>query len=445
MLYCARFMLCWFFFFFFFSSRRRHTRFLPVSWARRCVQETVKILPQIISLLYSSNAWENLLEKLTFLSKKRGQPKKAMIDMVQLAMTYIPTLTDPQLKVRLVETLKQVCDKKIYLEVEYARCVMMLVQWKESDNDLLQAAKILQDIQVETYGSMDKREKISFILYQMKIMIKIKDYVRLQIISKKINHKAIEDEQLKDLKMQYFAYLFVFYLHEDNYYECAICYKKIYDTIATQQEKPQIEEEKQNSLVLPNQLDFAFNASPKNTFENFVLYAIISKFTPEREQLLREIEQNYRVMLEQNPKLLFAVQQFLLTEIISTNRENYNLVDMEIFSQGIHNSNVHYEHFLKQLIQHNIRVISMYYEEIYLKRMTELFELKADPIETELCEMINEKLVTAKIDRVDQIIRFGEKINENEVLNNWIFDMNKVMDIVDKTCKLIHRDNDQKK
>eukprot|EP00828_Plagiopyla_frontata_P013821 TRINITY_DN1831_c0_g1_i3.p3 TRINITY_DN1831_c0_g1~~TRINITY_DN1831_c0_g1_i3.p3 ORF type:complete len:185 (+),score=51.33 TRINITY_DN1831_c0_g1_i3:3-557(+) len=27
-------------FFFFFSSRRRHTRFLPVSWARRCVQET---------------------------------------------------------------------------------------------------------------------------------------------------------------------------------------------------------------------------------------------------------------------------------------------------------------------------------------------------------------------------------------------------------------------
>src|SRR5678810_396364 len=26
---------CWYSFFFFFSSRRRHTRFLPVSWARR--------------------------------------------------------------------------------------------------------------------------------------------------------------------------------------------------------------------------------------------------------------------------------------------------------------------------------------------------------------------------------------------------------------------------
>ena len=29
-----------FFFFFFFSSRRRHTRVLPVSWARICVEET---------------------------------------------------------------------------------------------------------------------------------------------------------------------------------------------------------------------------------------------------------------------------------------------------------------------------------------------------------------------------------------------------------------------
>eukprot|EP01015_Nassula_variabilis_P018556 TRINITY_DN3040_c0_g1_i14.p2 TRINITY_DN3040_c0_g1~~TRINITY_DN3040_c0_g1_i14.p2 ORF type:complete len:187 (+),score=20.83 TRINITY_DN3040_c0_g1_i14:1-561(+) len=29
---------------FFFSSRRRHTRFLPVSWARRCVQETGYII-----------------------------------------------------------------------------------------------------------------------------------------------------------------------------------------------------------------------------------------------------------------------------------------------------------------------------------------------------------------------------------------------------------------
>lgn len=28
----------------------------------------------------------------------------------------------------------KVCEKKIYLEVEYARCVLMLTQYKEDDN-----------------------------------------------------------------------------------------------------------------------------------------------------------------------------------------------------------------------------------------------------------------------------------------------------------------------
>eukprot|EP00828_Plagiopyla_frontata_P043993 TRINITY_DN7040_c0_g1_i2.p4 TRINITY_DN7040_c0_g1~~TRINITY_DN7040_c0_g1_i2.p4 ORF type:complete len:136 (+),score=12.18 TRINITY_DN7040_c0_g1_i2:71-478(+) len=40
---------------FFFSSRRRHTRFLPVSWARRCVQETVILLLKYITFLKDTN------------------------------------------------------------------------------------------------------------------------------------------------------------------------------------------------------------------------------------------------------------------------------------------------------------------------------------------------------------------------------------------------------
>lgn len=41
---------------------------------------------------------------------------------------------------------------------------------------------------------MDRREKLEFILYQMKIMIKKEDYVRLYIISKKINEKNLGDD-----------------------------------------------------------------------------------------------------------------------------------------------------------------------------------------------------------------------------------------------------------
>eukprot|EP00828_Plagiopyla_frontata_P043474 TRINITY_DN6791_c0_g1_i2.p2 TRINITY_DN6791_c0_g1~~TRINITY_DN6791_c0_g1_i2.p2 ORF type:complete len:129 (+),score=20.99 TRINITY_DN6791_c0_g1_i2:3-389(+) len=41
--------------FFFFSSRRRHTRFLPVSWARRCVQETESYQSNTPSPIHKTN------------------------------------------------------------------------------------------------------------------------------------------------------------------------------------------------------------------------------------------------------------------------------------------------------------------------------------------------------------------------------------------------------
>lgn len=47
------------------------------------------------------------------------------------------------MKLRLIETLKQVCDKKIYLEVEYARCCLMMVKHKEDSANIDEAAKIL--------------------------------------------------------------------------------------------------------------------------------------------------------------------------------------------------------------------------------------------------------------------------------------------------------------
>lgn len=81
-----------------------------------------------------------------------------------MAMQEIKTLPI-DLKLQMIDAVMKVCEKKIYLEVEYARCVLMLTQYKEDDNQIEDAAKILQEVQVETYGSMDKREKLEFILY----------------------------------------------------------------------------------------------------------------------------------------------------------------------------------------------------------------------------------------------------------------------------------------
>lgn len=46
------------------------------------------------------------------------------------------------------------------MEVERARLTHKLAQMKEAEGNILEAANILQELQVETYGSMEKREKV---------------------------------------------------------------------------------------------------------------------------------------------------------------------------------------------------------------------------------------------------------------------------------------------
>jgi len=46
------------------------------------------------------------------------------------------------------------------VEVERARLTHTLAQMKEKDGEVIEEANILQELQVETYGSMKRREKV---------------------------------------------------------------------------------------------------------------------------------------------------------------------------------------------------------------------------------------------------------------------------------------------
>jgi hypothetical protein len=52
---------------------------------------------------------------------------------------------------------------QIYVEVERARLTHKLAKMKEEEGNIIEAANIIQELQVETYGSMEKREKVSII------------------------------------------------------------------------------------------------------------------------------------------------------------------------------------------------------------------------------------------------------------------------------------------
>lgn len=109
-----------------------------------------------------------------------------------------------------------VCDVKIFVEKQRARLVLLLSHIKEEEDKIDEAAKIIQEIQVdssifspcslpkvETFGAMKMKEKTDYILEQMRLTLKNKDMIRTQIISRKINEKVLNADDFQDQKIRF--------------------------------------------------------------------------------------------------------------------------------------------------------------------------------------------------------------------------------------------------
>lgn len=79
---------------------------------------------------------------------------------------------------------------QIFLEVERARLTRMLARIAEDRGKPQEAADIMQEVAVETYGALSKEEKVAFVLEQVRLVLDRGDYARAQILSKKVNPRT---------------------------------------------------------------------------------------------------------------------------------------------------------------------------------------------------------------------------------------------------------------
>lgn len=145
---------------------------------------------------------------------------------------------------------------------------------------------------------MDKREKLEFILYQMKIMLKKKDFVRFFIISKKINENNINDDEIADLKIAYFAYMAIYFNNENRIAECCRCYRILWETL------------KSTKKIIPETLDFNFSASFKDVLSNYVGFLVLQPYSEANHKELKTLSEKEE--LENEPELLNIINKFLL-------------------------------------------------------------------------------------------------------------------------------------
>ena len=304
------------------------------------LRSNARILLEIVNRLYKHKDYKQLNEDIVLLTRKRALLKQAVTEMIQQCIKFVSELEGSE-KLDLIDTIRQVTDGKIFVEVERARVTRTLCELKESQGLIVEAADLLQELQVETYGSMDKQEKTDFILEQMRLCMAKNDYTRAFIISKKISTKFFNDPANNQLKIRFYRLMIQNALRNNEYLRICQHYRALYETKSIQDDEK----------------------IWKDTLKNVVIYSVMAPHDSEQHDLLFRIKHD--PLLSKIPLMKDLLQYFTTSETMRWTKMQQvygsTLTEMAEFDVKTDVGKGRFEDFHKRIIEHVIMANSRIY------------------------------------------------------------------------------------
>lgn len=448
---------------------------------------TPRVCVAILEVLHTANDWKGLNEHIILLSKRRAQLKQAIAAMVKEAMKYVDAAPSLDVKTELIETLNNVTSGKIFVEVEKARLTRMLAKIKEEQGKVEEAAEIMQEVAVETYGALSKHEKLFFIEEQVRLCLDKKDFIRAQILARKINPRSFEEivkaeKKAADKKAKREAAEGVAAAGGDA---------DMKDAVKEESGKAEDKKEKKEKKGLVEHVEGYFEDtdptippvpelklryyrlmirfySHKNDYleicrcyqnllvcdgvkddpeqwipvmKKIVWYISLAPHDSMQQSLLHSISKESK--LSDLPMHHQLVKQFTTKEIIhwdtlASTFGSEMASETEIF--GGEEGKKRAEDLKLRTIEHNVLIISQYYSKISLKRLGELLCLSPEETEKHLSDSVTAKKVTAKVDRPAGLVDFAAKKDADWLLNSWVGKIDKLLGTLDKATHLVHKE-----
>jgi len=312
------------------------------------------------------------------------------------------------------------------VEVERARLTKRVVSKLEAEGKIEEAWNILIELQVETFGSMEIKEKARFLLDQIRLSIQRHDFTRASIISKKISTKFLEEktEEVQDLKLEYYTYKIAIGLSEGSYLDVCRHYRSVFDT-------PKVQ---------------ADNEKVKEIMKNIVVYVLLAPYGTEQCDQMHRIHASRQ--LELVPEYNDLLQLFINEEVIGwkdTIVERYEPL-LRAGVPSVFGTNdegeKRWKSFKERVGEHNMRMIAKYYTEITFERCAELLEFTVDEMEVFLCNLIVKGVIPdAKIHRPSRVINLRARKANVDMLDQWGSDVHKLTDIMNKVSHLIRKEH----
>lgn len=381
---------------------------------------TGQLLVQIVQFYFEFRQFDELNNCIVVLCKKRGQLKRAITVMIQKCMEFVDSMNEMDLKLSLIETLRTATEGKIFVEVERARLTMTLSKIQESSGKVKEAMMTLNELQVETFGSMEKREKTMFLIEQTRLCYAVQDYSQAQIVANKISVKVFENNENEDLKLQYYDLLVLLAVYRADFLDCCKFHLEIANTNLIQQDA---------SKYL-----FALKLA--------IVFSILSPFGEEQIELKRKLSTNNKIeSIPMYHELLTCFQRDeLIRWPVIEDVYKSELVSLFVFDQSTEDGRKRWDFLRERITDHNIRVISFYYTQVSIPRLMVLLDSDQESVEKSLAKLVSNQTIYAKIDRPAGTVNFHQAKSPVTVINEWSNSINSLLKLVVETTHLIAKE-----
>ncbi|TFK30833.1 26S proteasome non-ATPase regulatory subunit 12 [Coprinopsis marcescibilis] len=407
------------------------------------LSSTTRLAKAAIQHAYDARDYTLLNSTILLLSKKHGQLKAVIQAFVEQAIGWLAEIKERDGEERwleLLETLRTVTEGKIFLETPRARVTLLLSQYhetqvtsgksKDSKETLQTASDLLSDLQVETYSSMERREKTEFILEQMRLLIKVArskdadkgkkdnkdslgggeaEWVKVRVGGRKVNEDFLKDKDNEDLKLKYYDMMIQYALQHSSYLEAAKYYYKVWET-------PSIKEDTAGK--------------GRAALEHIVYYIVLAPHDNEQSDMLHHLFIDpalTKLELHYNLVKCFVTEELMRWPGIES------IYGKFLRKQAVFTVEKRWEDLHTRVVEHNIRVVSKYYSRITLVRLAGLLDLSQKETERTLSRLVVSGTIWARINRPAGVISFRKPRNTEDVMNDWSSDMQKLLSLVEKT------------
>ncbi|KAF8361276.1 rpn-5 [Pristionchus pacificus] len=371
-----------------------------------------RIVVAMVKMCYEGQKWDLLNESILALSKKRLLIKFAIAKMVAECCKMVEQMKDDPIRMKLIETLRTVTAGKIYVENERARLTTIVVDRLEKEGKVDEAATMLLELQVETYGTMPMKEKVKYLLEQMRLSIARKDFIRASIIAKKISTRFFDSEEAEaqDLKLKFYNQQITVGLN-DAHLKCAVIFVLLAQHSSDQWDMV-------HRLSQLRDLD----AIPE--YKSLLTLFMDEELISWKEALCSTFETTLKKGTPKSPS----------TGVLDGEAGEKRWKDLHI-----------------RVGEHNMRMISKYYTKISFERLAQLLDFTVEEMEKFVCDMIvSGSIVDAKLDRPKRVVDLRARIAPTDILDDWARNVTKLTEILNQVShhilkeEMVHRAFDTK-